>query len=110
MRVHVDGLHLSLTFAGREARLVYRLPDPSSAISRHYAELLMVLAMHVFRLAADETWSPDEVWFRHGPPPDLAVIEGKPEGLHVVDMVEGLDFQELQRLTGVPLTRLATAA
>jgi len=28
----------------------------------------------------------------------------------VVDMVEGLDFQELQRLTGVPLKRLATAA
>ena len=41
---------------------------------------------------------------------DLAVIDVKADGLHVVDMVEGLDFQELQRLTGVPLKRLATAA
>jgi 3-oxoadipate CoA-transferase, beta subunit len=41
---------------------------------------------------------------------DLAVIDVKPDGLHLVDMVEGLDFQELQRLTGVPLKRLATAA
>ena len=41
---------------------------------------------------------------------DLAVIDVKPDGLHVVDMVEGLDFQELQRLSGVPLKKLATAA
>jgi 3-oxoadipate CoA-transferase beta subunit len=41
---------------------------------------------------------------------DLAVINVKPDGLHVVDMVEGLSFDELQRLTGVPLARLATAA
>ncbi len=41
---------------------------------------------------------------------DLAVIDVKPDGLHVVDLVEGLDFQELQRLTGVPLKRLASAA
>jgi 3-oxoadipate CoA-transferase beta subunit len=41
---------------------------------------------------------------------DLAVIDVKPDGLHVVEMVDGLDFQELQRLTGVPLKRLATAA
>ena len=41
---------------------------------------------------------------------DLAVIDVKPDGLHVVDMVEGLDFQELQRLSGVPLKRLASAA
>jgi 3-oxoadipate CoA-transferase beta subunit len=41
---------------------------------------------------------------------DLAVIDVKADGLHVVDMVEGLDFQELQRLTGVPLKRLASAA
>jgi 3-oxoadipate CoA-transferase, beta subunit len=41
---------------------------------------------------------------------DLAVIAVKPDGLHVVDMVEGLSFDELQRLTGVPLARLATAA
>ena len=41
---------------------------------------------------------------------DLAVIDVKPDGLHVIEMVEGLDFSELQRLTGVPLKRLATAA
>jgi 3-oxoadipate CoA-transferase beta subunit len=41
---------------------------------------------------------------------DLAVIDVKPDGLHVVDMVEGLSFDELQRLTGVRLNRLATAA
>jgi 3-oxoadipate CoA-transferase, beta subunit len=41
---------------------------------------------------------------------DLAVIDVKPDGLHVIDMVEGLDFAELQRLTGVPLKHLATAA
>jgi AraC-like DNA-binding protein len=72
VRVHVDGVQLSLEYAGPEARLVYRLTDPSIAVSRHYAELLMVYAMHVFRLGGDESWSPDEVWFCHGPPPDLA--------------------------------------
>jgi 3-oxoadipate CoA-transferase beta subunit len=41
---------------------------------------------------------------------DLAVIDVKPDGLHVVDTVEGLSFEELQRLTGVPLKRLLTAA
>ena len=41
---------------------------------------------------------------------DLAVIDVKPDGLHVVDMVEGLSFEELQRVTGVPLKRLASAA
>lgn len=41
---------------------------------------------------------------------DLAVIDVKPDGLHVVETVEGLSFEELQRLTGVPLRRLATAA
>jgi 3-oxoadipate CoA-transferase beta subunit len=41
---------------------------------------------------------------------DLAVIDVKPDGLHVVEMVEGLDFPELERLTGVPLKKLATAA
>ena len=41
---------------------------------------------------------------------DLAVIDVKPDGLHVIDMVDGLRFDELQRLTGVPLKRLATAA
>jgi 3-oxoadipate CoA-transferase beta subunit len=34
---------------------------------------------------------------------DLAVIDVKADGLHVVDMAEGLEFEELQRLTGVPL-------
>jgi 3-oxoadipate CoA-transferase beta subunit len=41
---------------------------------------------------------------------DLAVIDVKADGLHVVDLVEGLAFEELQRLSGVPLRRLATAA
>lgn len=41
---------------------------------------------------------------------DLAVIDVKPDGLHVVETVDGLSFDELQRLTGVPLKRLATAA
>ena len=41
---------------------------------------------------------------------DLAVIDVKPEGLHVVNTVEGLSFEELQRLTSVPLKRLLTAA
>jgi 3-oxoadipate CoA-transferase, beta subunit len=35
---------------------------------------------------------------------DLAVIEVTPEGLVVTEMVEGLSFDELQRLSGVPLT------
>ena len=34
---------------------------------------------------------------------DLAVIDVKPDGLHVVDIVEGLEFAELERMTGVPL-------
>ena len=41
---------------------------------------------------------------------DLAVIDVKADGLHVVETVEGLSFEELQRLSGVPLKRLATAA
>ena len=34
---------------------------------------------------------------------DLAVIDITPDGLRVIDVVEGLSFDELQRLTGVPL-------
>jgi 3-oxoadipate CoA-transferase beta subunit len=41
---------------------------------------------------------------------DLAVIDVKPDGLHVVETVEGLSFEELQRLSGVPLKKMATAA
>lgn len=41
---------------------------------------------------------------------DLAVLDVKRDGLHVVESVEGLSFEELQRLTGVPLKRIATAA
>src|SRR5581483_10027885 len=36
---------------------------------------------------------------------DLAVIDVTPRGLEVVDIVEGLAFDELVRLTGVPLRR-----
>jgi 3-oxoadipate CoA-transferase beta subunit len=35
---------------------------------------------------------------------DLAVIDLGPKGASVVDIVEGLDFAELQKLTAVPLT------
>jgi len=34
---------------------------------------------------------------------DLAVIDVTPDGLRVVEHVEGLPFAELERLTGVPL-------
>jgi acyl CoA:acetate/3-ketoacid CoA transferase beta subunit len=35
---------------------------------------------------------------------DLAVIDVTPQGLRVVEIVDGLTFDELQRMTGVPLT------
>ena len=38
---------------------------------------------------------------------DLAVIDVTPTGLEVVEMVDGLALDELQRLTGVPLRRTA---
>jgi 3-oxoadipate CoA-transferase beta subunit len=41
---------------------------------------------------------------------DLAVIDVTAQGLRVVEMVDGLDHDELQRLTGVPLARDASAA
>ena len=41
---------------------------------------------------------------------DLAVIDVKADGLQVVETVDGLSFEELQRLTGVPLKRMLTAA
>jgi 3-oxoadipate CoA-transferase beta subunit len=41
---------------------------------------------------------------------DLAVIDVKADGLHVVHMAEGLSFEELQKLSGVPLKKLLTAA
>ncbi|MEO7742496.1 MAG: CoA transferase subunit B [Usitatibacter sp.] len=40
---------------------------------------------------------------------DLAVIDVTPQGLALVEMVEGLDFDMLQRITGVPLSRARTA-
>jgi 3-oxoadipate CoA-transferase beta subunit len=40
----------------------------------------------------------------------LAVIDVKADGLQVVEILGELPFEELQRLTGVPLKRLATAA
>jgi len=36
---------------------------------------------------------------------DLAVIDVKPDGLHVLDIVGGLSFEELERLTGVALKK-----
>ena len=41
---------------------------------------------------------------------DLAVIDVTPQGLRVVEIVDGLSFDELQRLTGVPLTSANAAA
>jgi len=41
---------------------------------------------------------------------DLAVIEVTPGGLVVTEMVEGLAFEELQRLTGVPLSFVPSLA
>jgi 3-oxoadipate CoA-transferase, beta subunit len=41
---------------------------------------------------------------------DLAVIDVTPRGLVLVESVEGLDFDELQRQTGVPLLRAPVAA
>ena len=35
---------------------------------------------------------------------DLAVIDLTPQGLKVLDIVDGLSLAELQRLTGVPLS------
>lgn len=40
---------------------------------------------------------------------DLAVIDVTPQGLKAVEFVAGLTFDELQRLTGVPLLRAAEA-
>ena len=41
---------------------------------------------------------------------DLAVIDIKPDGLHLVEIVaEGLSFDELQRLNAVPLKYRAAA-
>jgi len=39
---------------------------------------------------------------------DLAVIDVTPNGLQVIDMIDGLAFEELQRLTGAPLVRHTT--
>jgi 3-oxoadipate CoA-transferase beta subunit len=36
---------------------------------------------------------------------DLAVIDVQPDGLHVVEIVGGLSFEELERLTGVALQK-----
>ena len=41
---------------------------------------------------------------------DLAVIDVRPDGLHLVEIcAEGLSFEELQRLNGVPLKYRAAA-
>jgi 3-oxoadipate CoA-transferase, beta subunit len=41
---------------------------------------------------------------------DLAVIDVTQQGLQVIEMIEGLSFDELRRLTGVPLTRAQALA
>jgi 3-oxoadipate CoA-transferase beta subunit len=40
---------------------------------------------------------------------DLAVIDITRAGLEVIEIVDGLSFDELQKITGVPLARSATA-
>ena len=35
---------------------------------------------------------------------DLAVVEVTPDGLRVIEMVDGLTLDELVRLSGVPMT------
>jgi 3-oxoadipate CoA-transferase beta subunit len=40
---------------------------------------------------------------------DLAVLDVTPGGLTVVEVIDGLSFEELERLTGVPLTRSAVS-
>ena len=41
---------------------------------------------------------------------DLAVIDVTPDGLAVVEIVDGLAFDELERITGVPLARPSGAS
>ena len=41
---------------------------------------------------------------------DLAVIDVTPEGLRVIEIVDDLSFDELSKLTGVPLARASLAA
>jgi len=41
---------------------------------------------------------------------DLAVIDVTPEGLRVIEIVDDLSFDELSKLTGVPLARPSVAA
>jgi len=41
---------------------------------------------------------------------DLAVIDVTPQGLRVLEIVEGLSFDELVRLSGVPIRRAQTKA
>ncbi len=41
---------------------------------------------------------------------DLAVLDITPKGLEVVEMVDGLTFDELQRITGIPLISAPTVA
>jgi 3-oxoadipate CoA-transferase beta subunit len=40
---------------------------------------------------------------------DLAVLDVTPRGLEVVEIVDGLSFDELQRITGMPLLQAAAA-
>jgi AraC-like DNA-binding protein len=72
IRLHVDAAELALDFAGPEVRLVYRLTNPNIPPSRHYSELAMVYFVKFVRLAVDDSWSPYEVQFRHGPPADIS--------------------------------------
>jgi len=41
---------------------------------------------------------------------DLAVLDVTPKGLAVVEMIDGLSFEELQKISGVPLLRATAPA
>ena len=41
---------------------------------------------------------------------DLAVIDVTPAGLRVIELIEGLSLAELQKITGVPLTKMELLA
>jgi 3-oxoadipate CoA-transferase beta subunit len=41
---------------------------------------------------------------------DLATLECTPQGLRLIDAVEGLTLDELQRLVGLPIAAPSTAA
>ena len=76
LRLIIDAAELSLEFTGPQARLVYRVTDPTIVPSRHYAELVIAYGLKGMRvIVADHGWTPDEIRFRHAPPTDTSPHE-----------------------------------